>query len=614
MRKFLLFMLVCVFSVPTYAQLNCSNVNAAISLSASGATATLTNSSVPTASSTIYTFYTINWGDNVTTYAYNTNANQQHSYTASGTYTVTLYSDVLDSVNNIRCLDTATANISVTVPPLNCNNVNAALYVTPQAGGTQGRLTNNSTPTGGMNLSTQFEIKWGDGNTTYTSSKATQVHTYTANGNYIVWLKITAHDSANNITCVDSMQDSVSITGFGTTLNCSSVNAAFTKTTSGASVTLVNNSTPNIGSGITAVYTYYWGDGSSTVRTNKNNTSHTYSSSGAYTIKLVAGYTYQNIYCVDSTMDSVNIVINVPNIISGNIWVDSTSQLDSYKVWLITFDSNTNILAAVDSQNVAVVAGSGYYVFANKSARNYRTKAARLNGPTSGTGYVPTYHDSSLLWSSANVIAHNGGSTLYKHIYMKKGTVTSGPGFIGGNVLQGANKGTANGIEGLNILLMDANDNIITYAVTDVNGDYQFHNLPVASYKVYPEDLNYATTPYVVNVTSAKPFHQAVNFERSNSKMTINPLVTGIADVNNKELLLQVYPNPAHDVVTISWGVYTDDMANITISDISGKRVFSTQTNMNQNAVISVDGLQTGFYFMNVSTGFGSNTQKLIIK
>ena len=80
MRNLLLFMLDAVLSVPGFAQLNCNNVNAAFSLSASGGLVTLTNSSTPTSTSTILTSYTINWGDNSPlTYAGN-NSNKTHTY------------------------------------------------------------------------------------------------------------------------------------------------------------------------------------------------------------------------------------------------------------------------------------------------------------------------------------------------------------------------------------------------------------------------------------------------------------------------------------------------------------------------------------------------------
>lgn len=610
MRNLLLFMFAALLALPGFAQLNCSSVNAAFSLSASGGVVTLTNSSTPTATTNLYTYYTIKWGDNSSSFTANNN-NVTHTYNTSGTYTVTLYSQVLDSINNITCYDTAVSNITVTTS-LNCNNVNANGYAYV-SGSNLGVLVNNSTPVAGPKLSVNYLINWGDGSSpTNTTSKSNQTHTYTSGGTYQVMLIVTAHDSNNSITCIDSLIDSIVINGGGT-LNCNTVNPAFSKTVSGMNVTAINNSTPNPGSGITASYKFYWGDGSSTTKNNKSNTTHTYASNGSYTIKLVATYTAGSKTCIDSVSDSVNINVAPPNYISGMVIFDSINinQGDSLMVWLITFDSSTNLLIAVDS--LKGPAYNPFYAFHNKAAGQYRTKAKLLNGQTSGTGYVPTYHDSDLLWSNANIITHTGGTTSGKHIYLKTGTVTAGPGFVGGNVTQGANKGTANGIEGMTIFLLNTANEPVAYAITDANGDYSFSNVPVGSYTVHPENINYNTTPASINISLTHTAHLDINFERSHSQKTIVPISAGIGNINGKASFT-AYPNPATDVINITWGSLSDDMATISITDISGKKVHTSEVKMDVNAAINISNIRPGFYFLNVQTETGSNTQKLLIQ
>ncbi len=306
--------------------------------------------------------------------------------------------------------------------------------------------------------------------------------------------------------------------------------------------------------------------------------------------------------------------------ITGIIYGDSvnSTQTDTFKVWLISFNSGTNILTAVDSQ---VVAGQGMasYNFANPANGSYRTKAAHLNGPTSGTGLVPTYHSSTfgnspLLWSNASVIAFTGGYNNGNHIYMGMGTVTSGPGFIGGNVQQGANKGTGAGIPNMTVLLLDASNNPVAYTTTDANGDYGFNNLPNGTYKVHPENLGDATTAASVTIDATHVNMNAISFERSNSNKTIVPLPNAIANVAKQSLALSIYPNPANNVVNISWGANSNDIASVVIADISGKKVVAAQVSMNANASVNVSELLAGFYFMTVATEAGSNTQKLLIQ
>lgn len=610
MKNLILFLAICFLGTSASAQLNCSNVNAAISTSISGGTVTLTNNSTPTSTNNIYTNYHINWGDNSTTNV-STNAAQTHTYHTSGSYNIQMTSQVHDSINNITCYDTANTTVSITTS-LNCNNINAQFY-TYRTGNTSVVLVNQSTPNATNNLGVQYHIVWGDGNTTTTSSKQNQTHTYNSGGTYTIQLYLTVIDSNNNnTTCHDTATYTMFIPGSG--LNCSSVNASFFTNSNLGTVSLVNMSTPNPGSGISATYLINWGDGNSTTATNKSTQTHTYTNSGNYTITLKATYVSGTLTCVDSTSDTVNINTTPPNVISGSIIVDSTSsnQRDTFKVWLITYDSQTNILAAIDSQ---IVSGYAYvpYAFNNITSGAYRTKAHHLNGPTSGQGYVPTYHDSDLLWSNANVINHTGVVSV-ANIYMKKGTVTTGPGFVGGNVQQGANKGTANGIEGMNVFLLDAGSNqLVAHAVTDANGDYEFNNVEYGSYYVHPEQLAYTTAQASIMVDANKMNVSGINFERSIKNKTITYKPASVATISG-ETMFSIYPNPASDVVNILWADATEKDATISITDISGKQVVNTTVKTNGVTTIDVSQLQTGFYMMKVTNGNNSHTQKLILQ
>lgn len=400
-------------------------------------------------------------------------------------------------------------------------------------------------------------------------------------------------------------------------LNC---NPSISASVSGTVVTLTNSSTP-VANPPTR-YTYYtvkWGDNTANSTSNNNNSmNHTYAGAGTYTIKLyqsvIDSNGSQGSSCYDSTSTNVTITVPPANLISGTVHFDSNSAgpTDSMMIWLITFDPLTNILAAVDSQRKHVY--NPFYSFTGKASGQYRTKAALLNGGTSGTGNVPTYHDSSLMWNTASVINHTGGSSINKHIYMRTGTLTSGPGFVGGNVSAGANKGTANGIAGMNILLLDNAGKVVKFAVTDANGDYSFSTLANGTYTIHPENLSFTTTTTSITVSNGQASFTDINFEQSLKNLTIKPKSAGINNVNNSELSFVVFPNPAKNIVTINWNTLTNETAAINITDLSGKVVLNTEVSMNNSSKVNVSNLQTGFYFMTVATENGTHTQKLIIQ
>jgi len=68
------------------------------------------------------------------------------------------------------------------------------------------------------------------------------------------------------------------------------------------------------------------------------------------------------------------------------------------------------------------------------------------------------------------------------------------------------------------------------------------------------------------------------------------------------------YPNPTKNAWTVA---ATQDITNISLFDISGKKIISSQPN-NMNAVIDATGLSNGIYFANITTEGGSKTVKLV--
>lgn len=297
--------------------------------------------------------------------------------------------------------------------------------------------------------------------------------------------------------------------------------------------------------------------------------------------------------------------------ISGYIIKDSLSApaTPTYKVWLIVL--NSGVLSAVDSQTVT--APNMYwdtpYQFDSVMPGTYRIKAQLMNGPSSGTSWVPTYGDSSLYWNTANSITKPAGNVSSKNIWMKSGPAYSGPGFVGGNVSAGANKGTGAGLPGMTVFILNSADKLVNATTTDASGNFSFSNLPTGTYKVRPEDMNYTTTPITVNVTNGQATVNNVDFERSKSQKTITPKSSGIASVS-KNSGLAVYPNPASSSVTVKWN--TPGNANIRITDIAGKTVLTTQGV--SGTQVNVSDLQKGTYFITIEGTNVNAAQKLSIQ
>jgi hypothetical protein len=323
--------------------------------------------------------------------------------------------------------------------------------------------------------------------------------------------------------------------------------------------------------------------------------------------------------CSGTAFTTTTITVTAANCISGDVLFTGASYTGNVKVWLIKYNPTTLMLSAVDSQIVTSTLSSAHYVFCGMSTDSFRVKAAAIDTMISGpaTGYLPTYHTASAFWNTATVINHTSGThDMGKNITMGFGAVTAGPGFIAGDVTMGANKGTADAVPAVNMLMYCINNTtgaIIQKTYTNASGHYSFSNLPVGqSYKIYPELINYATTPYPpIALTSSASSMTAAHFEQHTLSHTITPIVAAVNDNTLTSEYVSVYPNPASGVLNVQWSINKAATGNINITDMAGRSLMVVDVDMNAgtgNKAVSLAGIAPGIYAVCISAdGFTKN-------
>ncbi len=547
----------------------------------------------------------INYGDGTVINAISGTGIPSHIYATAGTYTVGLRIRDFDSATNgTLCTDSATIIITANYPA--CG---ATIAVTG-TGATRNFTATNPAATTGITYAWNF----GDGGT----GTGTPVsHTYASSGTYNVTLTATAGSGPTACTYTNTM--SVVVYIIPPPLNCGTLKASFVKSVSGAVASFTNTS--NVASSLyQTIAVWNYGDG--TTGAGYNTPPHTYTTPGSYTVKLVMTWkdSLNTTSCKDSAIDVV-VITTVPtpaNIISGTISYDSTGTgLQYFRVYLIKLDSATNILSAVDSV-LTGTAYTPYYAFGSKPAGSYRVKAAQWSPVGLGLSFIPTYHDSSLYWNLATVINHTGGSSLNKNIRMKKGVPTTGTGFIGGNVSLGANKGAAGGVSNMLIFLRDATMRVIRTTITDANGNYNFANLAFAPYSIWPEQINYLTTPKTpIVLNGTYPSRSDIDFNMDDAKRTIVPRgFLSVGTVNGAEGFIRVAPVPASGYVTISWNGLASGTAQLTITTITGDVVARSGDIQGKSGELrmSLSGLSHGLYFVHGSGALAGTVAKLVVE
>jgi len=284
--------------------------------------------------------------------------------------------------------------------------------------------------------------------------------------------------------------------------------------------------------------------------------------------------------------------------VSGQVFAGTLNHpIDIAIVYLISYDDQTGQLAAMQ----ATVTDSGYYYFQSVPCGEYLIKAATTPNSSYYSNHLPTYYGNSLFWEYAQEVVVNATMpTVQYDIVLIAGNNPGGPGFIGGNVLQGANKVEADGepLEGINVMLFDLAGNAIAYTYTNVNGEFSFDGLAYGGYQVYAEMLNYTTIPAVVNISAEEPMVEGLNIFVSE-----NLISTGISETDFESLIGNIYPNPASDVAMLSINLDEAYAVNVMVVDLTGRTISSKAVNLLPGInthQLSVEGLGSGYYMLSI--------------
>jgi PKD repeat protein len=248
---------------------NCEAQPAAASLSAAftgpatGSPSTSISFNPSTSSSTQgYTSTTWNWGDGTSSFSTAAPTTISHSFSVAGTYTVTL--TLVDTFGNL-----STVSHSIVIG--GSGPVASFTFAPPHPQVSTSVSVDGSGSTDSGGTITSYTWDWGDGSAT--STGVTQSHTYTSPGTYTITL--TVSDGTNSANTTHSVKvDAVPV-------------AAFSVTTAhpiaGSPVAFSGSASTEPGGSIVS-YSWNFGDGS-TAGTGATP-SHTYSSSGMFTVGL----------------------------------------------------------------------------------------------------------------------------------------------------------------------------------------------------------------------------------------------------------------------------------------------------------------------------------------
>jgi PKD repeat protein len=530
-----------------------------------------------TGGSNVNVVYTWSFGDGTS----GTGFDPTHNYNSNGPFLVCLTMTTYDSLQNVVCVDDKCDSVVIGGGSVGCD-------ATFQYGFGTNNLVEYYFTGSGNNITYAWNL--GDGST---SNDANPHHTYATAGTYYVCLTITSA-SGGTVNCTDSFCDSVTVGNSG---QCQ---AYFSPTQ--APVNLLEFSFTNYSTGFNPVYTWNFGDGTSS---HNFDPSHTYATAGTYVVCLTLVDTAIN--CTSSFCDTIYAGSNAgPYNISGVIY-RGNSRAAAATVYLIRLDSVN--LVGVDTVGTI----NGEYIFHNVPQGLYYVKAALTPNDPDYHAYLPTYYGDELFWNQATTLIVNQDMTG-AGILLQHGVNPGGPGFVGGNVFQGANKigDAGDPLQNIQVMLLNMDDSPVQYTYTDASGAYSFDNVGYGTYKVYAEVTGIPTTPSIITISAAAEVRENVVIVIESDKV-----VSGVG--NSIDLIndVTVYPNPMTGTGVLRMNVSREAMVTITLTNLLGQQVMNTTqqlTNGRNDILLDLTSKANGIYILNITNDNGAKSVFRIVK
>ena len=278
------------------------------------------------------------------------------------------------------------------------------------------------------------------------------------------------------------------------------------------------------------------------------------------------------------------------------------------------YQKNTGVTPNTYSLIASVaVDGTNAYNFSGVADANYLVRSV----PIGMSDVVATYFPNAVDWTDATEIDSDPALSINKDITPFNSIDLNGTGTVNGSIGYGPygfTKASFVMAEGVEVFLKNTVSNTFAQASTDVNGLYEFDNVPDGNYQIIvniPGYTQISSYDFVVNATDVD--FSDLDFLIDEDEIFKSGFLGVSPSMDVTEL--DVYPNPTSGELFIQIPEVMSDF-NVSIHNQLGQNVFNQDvTNNNtQNYFVDITNVENGVYFVTVQNNSAVYQMKVVKK
>ena len=308
------------------------------------------------------------------------------------------------------------------------------------------------------------------------------------------------------------------------------------------------------------------------------------------------------------------VIASAPNQnydVSGQVLINNNTPLDLGKVQILERDVLTDSLYFYDEQPIGP---NAEYGFMGIPTGVFYIKAIVDPASAYFDNYLPTYYNSAAFWYDATPINQCDTSQLYRDIQLIHVDSLTGMLAFEGYVINPNNNNEP--VNGLNLLLGNENGETVQARTTNIDGYFKFENLPTGTYELYADLINSAidnTDPPTISIAD----NTIAEVSLFDDYLSISTIVGDVDEKINKNLEVNIFPNPVDESLTLKVNVKKAGQYFIKCYNLLGQPIYEMAENRflpagNHLIESSVKEISNGIYFVEIASDEGSIVKRFI--